>query len=55
VRGHREQIADEARHDVREEAFEDTAAVAADARAESGGQPTGDTQAAANREEDPPA
>jgi hypothetical protein len=55
MRGHREQVADEARHEVRAVALEDTAAVASDPHAESGGQPTGETRAAANREEDPPA
>ena len=55
MRGHREQVADEARREVREEALDNTTAVAADAHAASGGQPTGEEQAAANREEDPPA
>jgi hypothetical protein len=56
MRGHREQVAEEVRHNVREEGpRNDTASVAPDPGTGGGAQPTGKTQAAANREEDPPA
>jgi len=55
VRGHRSQIAEEARREVREGQSEDGAGAAADPRPESGGEFTGEEQAAANRQQDPPA
>ena len=55
VRGHREQIADEARQEVSEDEPEDSASAAADPHGDSAGMPTGEEQAATNRDEDPPA
>ena len=55
MRGHRNQVAEEARHDVRDEEPEDSGSIASDPHAESADQPTGEEQAATNREEDPPA
>jgi hypothetical protein len=56
VRRHREQVAEEARHKVTEEdPDEDACSVASDPHAESDGLPTGEKQAAVNRNEDPPA
>lgn len=55
MRGQREQVADEARHETREEEPNDTASGTSDSHTESGGQPTSEARAATNREEDPPA
>ena len=56
MRRHREQVAEEARHKVRvEEPDEDAGSVASEPHAESDRLPTGEKQAAANRDEDPPA
>jgi hypothetical protein len=55
VRDHREQVAEEARHEVRGEKPEDTDSVASDPYGESDGLPTGEKRAATNRDEDPPA
>ena len=55
MRGHREQVAEEARHEVREEKPEHTDSVASDPYAESDDLPTGEERAATNRDEDPPA
>ena len=56
MRRHRERVAEEARHEVREEKpKEDAGSVASDSHTESDGLPTGEKRAAANRDEDPPA
>ena len=56
MRRHREQVAEEARHEIREEKLEEGAgSVVSDPHAESDDLLTGKKQAAANRDEDPPA
>jgi hypothetical protein len=54
VREHREQVAEEARHELREDKPEETDSVA-DPHVDSVGLPTGEKRAATNRDEDPPA
>jgi hypothetical protein len=55
VRGHRNQIAEEARQEIRTEESDVAASTAADQHRENGGKQTGEEQAATNREQDPPA
>jgi hypothetical protein len=55
MRGHRNKVAEAARHDVRDGEPEDSGSIASDPHAESANQPTGEERAATNREEDPPA
>ena len=55
MREHREQVAEEARHEVREEKPEETDSVASDPHADGVGLATGEKRAATNRDEDPPA
>jgi hypothetical protein len=56
VRRYREQVAEEARDEVREEKpEEDVGSVASDSHTERDGLPIGEKRAAANRDEDPPA
>ena len=55
MRGHQEQIADQAHQEVSEDENEDSASAAADSYGGHAGTPTGKEQAATNRAEDPPA
>jgi hypothetical protein len=55
VRGHRNEIAEEAHKEISAEEADVGASTAADQHRESGGKPTGEEQAATNREQDPPA
>jgi hypothetical protein len=55
VRGHQSKVAADARLKVKEEKLEEDGSAVSEADREGENRPTGEAQAAANREQDPPA